>query len=332
MTANYRLITRSDLDGIVSAMLLKSRGMISDILFAHPKDIQDGVVDVGPRDILTCLPPHPKAGMVLSHRHQSGETLCPADHIVCNTEARSTTEVIYNHFGGMEAFPFLSPHLLAATRDINSARLSKQDILNPAGWTLLGYLTDSRTGLGRFRRFRISNYQLMLDLVDILRNTGDIGDILAHPDVAERVDMYREHAQAARAQIVRCARVHGPLVCVDLLDEDEIYVTNRFTVYALFPQCSLSLHILPGKQMRNVVMAVGKSILNPDNSTAIGDLMAEYGGGGHPAMGACQCEHAHAARIKEELIARLTSDNPMHNPAAAEPEAAAAMAGGRLSP
>lgn len=315
MTTRYRLITRSDLDGIVSAMLLKSRGLVGEILFAHPKDIQDGIVDVGPQDILTCLPPHPKAGMVFSHRHQPGESLCPADHIVCNTEALSTSETIYHHFGGMEAFPFLSAHLLGATRDINTARLSKQDILTPAGWTLLGYLADSRTGLGRFRRFRISNYQLMLDLVDILRERNSIDDILAHPDVAERVEMYREHAQRARAQLVRCARVHGPLVTIDLMDEEEIFVTNRFTVYALFPQCSLSLHVLPGKQQRNVVFAAGRSILNPEAGIDIGGLMGEYGGGGHAAMGACQAEHAHAGRIKSELIQRLS------NPQAALPAA-----------
>lgn len=328
MTTPYRLITRSDLDGIVSAMLLKSRGLIGDILFAHPKDIQDGVIDIGPRDILTCLPPHPNAGMIFSHRHQPGESLCPADHIVCNTDARSTTEVVYNHFGGMDAFPFLSPHLLGTTRDINTARLSKHDILTPAGWTLLGYLTDSRTGLGRYRRFRISNYQLMLDLVDILRERDNIDDILTHPDVAERVDIYREHAQSARAQIVRCTRVHGPLASIDLLDEEHIYVTNRFTVYALFPNCSLSLHTLPGKQMRNVVFAAGKSILTPDSPADIGSLMAEYGGGGHPAMGSCQCEHAQAGRIRAELIQRLSTPSsstgrhddacpgPLHQPGA----------------
>lgn len=324
MTTRYRLITRSDLDGIVSAMLLKSRGLVSDILFAHPKDIQDGIIDVGPQDILTCLPPHPKAGMIFSHRHQPGETLSPADHIVCNTDAHSTTETIYHHFGGMDAFPFLSPHLLAATRDLNSARLSKQDILTPAGWTLLGYLADSRTGLGRYRRFRISNYQLMLELVDILRERSSIDDILAHPDVAERVTMYREHAQSARAQIVRCARVSGPLVTVDLMDEEQIFVTNRFTVYALFPQCSLSLHVLPGKQMRNVVFAAGKSILNPPSAIDIGSLMGEYGGGGHAAMGACQAEHAHAGRIKSELIQRLT------NPELATPQASL-LGGGTMA-
>lgn len=312
MTAPYRLITRSDLDGIVSAMLLKAQGLAKDVLFAHPKDMQDGVIEVGNTDIITCLPPHPKAGMVFSHRHQAGEHLCPPEHLICNPDAASTSEVIAEHFGGLSAFPFLSPHLLAATRMMNTAHLSKQDILTPAGWTLLGYLTDSRTGLGRYRRFRISNYQLMLDLVDILRERSNVDDILAHPDVAERVVLYREHAQPARAQLVRCARVSGPLVTVDLLNEPEIYVTNRFTVYALFPQCEMSLHVLPGKQNRNVVFAAGRSIINPGSPDPaahhdLGGLMAEYGGGGHAAMGACQADHAHAARIKAELAARLTA-------------------------
>lgn len=312
MTAPYRLITRSDLDGIVSAMLLKAQGMVGEVLFAHPKDMQDGVIDVAPTDIITCLPPHPKAGMLFSHRHHRGDHACPPDHLICNPDAASTSEVIFEHFGGHAAFPFVSPHLLAATRMMNTAQLSKQDILTPAGWTLLGYLTDSRTGLGRYRRFRISNYQLMLDLVDILRERANVDDVLAHPDVAERVALYREHAQNARAQLVRCARVSGQLVTVDLMHESEIFVTNRFTVYALFPQCQLSLHVLPGKQNRNVVFAAGRSIINPGTPDPaahhdIGSLMAEYGGGGHPAMGACQADHAHAARIKNELIARLTA-------------------------
>lgn len=321
MPTHRRLITRSDLDGIVSAALLKSAGEIDDILFAHPRDIQDGSLDVGPNDILTCLPPHPKASRIYAHRHSADDALCAPDHIICNTDAGSTSEVIYNYLGGADRFPFLSSQLLATTRAINTASLSKQDILTPSGWTMLGYLTDSRTGLGRYRRFRISNYQLMLELVDIIQQADSIDDILANPDVAERVEMYREHAQPARAQLVRLAQVAGPVVTLDMRHEREIFVTNRFTVYALFPQCALSLHILPGKQNQNAVFALGHSILARDRSAEdAGLIMRDYGGGGHPAMGACQVPHDRADQVKAELIARLSgiTEMPVARPAVGE--------------
>ncbi len=313
MSAGRRLITRSDLDGIVSATLLKAAGEVDDVLFAHPKDIQDSALDIGPHDTLTCLPSHPKAGRVFTHRQHARDADLTPSHLICNPDAASVSEVVYRHFGGADAFPFLSPDLLAATRALNTAALSKQDILSPAGWTLLGYLTDSRTGLGRYRRFRISNYQLMLELVDLLRDARDIDDVLSHPDVAERVELYRQHAQLARAQLVRVASVNGPLVTFDLRQEAEIFVTNRFTVYALYPQCSLSLHILPGKQNLNTVFAVGHSVLNRDSTVDAGNLMSLYGGGGHPAMGACQVAHADAGRLKAELTALLSQPSAAKN-------------------
>jgi nanoRNase/pAp phosphatase (c-di-AMP/oligoRNAs hydrolase) len=166
---------------------------------------------------------------------------------------------------------------------------------------------DPRTGLGRFREFRISNYQLMMQLIDAC-TTMSVEDILATPDVAERVELYREHAAAAKDQIMRCATVHRNVVVLDLRDEEVIHPTNRFTVYALFAECNVSIHVLWGLRQQNTVLATGKSILDRSSATNVGELMLGYGGGGHQAAGTCQVDNADAGRVLGELIARINAD------------------------
>ncbi|HEY3188141.1 MAG TPA: hypothetical protein VGJ70_11745, partial [Solirubrobacteraceae bacterium] len=164
---------------------------------------------------------------------------------------------------------------------------------------------DPRTGLGRFREFRISNYQLMMQLIDACTELT-VEEIIALPDVAERVALYLEHADAAVEQIERCATVHGDLVVLDLRDEEVIHPTNRFTLYALFPQCNLSVHVLWGLKQQNTVFAMGKSILNRTSPVDVGELMLSYGGGGHGAAGTCQVDNDRAAAVQAELIARVS--------------------------
>ena len=57
----YRLVTRSDFDGLVCAVLLSELELIDDILFVHPKDMQDGKIEITERDITTNLPYVPGA-------------------------------------------------------------------------------------------------------------------------------------------------------------------------------------------------------------------------------------------------------------------------------
>jgi nanoRNase/pAp phosphatase (c-di-AMP/oligoRNAs hydrolase) len=189
----------------------------------------------------------------------------------------------------------------------DSAQYVREEILAPTGWTLLNYLMDARTGLGRFREFRISNYALMMDLIKYCRNHG-IDDILALPDVKERVEIYQEHAEKAKAQIERCATVHNRLVVLDLRNEETIWATNRFMVYALFPQVKISIHVMWGVQKKNTVFATGKSILDRSSKTNVGELMLQYGGGGHHAAGTCQVENDQATTVLRELIAKINMD------------------------
>jgi nanoRNase/pAp phosphatase (c-di-AMP/oligoRNAs hydrolase) len=299
----YRLVTRSDFDGLVCAVLLKELDLIDDILFVHPKDMQDGRVEIGPRDITTNLPYVASAHIAFDH-HRS-EALRNTAHVgnhVIDPDAPSAARVVWRHYGGAQTFPAVDEALMKAVDQADSARYTLEEVLHPKGWTLLSFLMDARTGLGRFRDFRISNYQLMTTLIDACR-TLSVHEILALPDVRERVDLYFQHEPKAVDQLLAASTTHGNVVVVDLRDQDPIWATNRFMVYALFPQCNLSIHRMWGLRKQNTVFAIGKSIFERTCATDVGALCLRYGGGGHAAAGTCQIEHSMADKVVGELIA-----------------------------
>jgi nanoRNase/pAp phosphatase (c-di-AMP/oligoRNAs hydrolase) len=303
----YRLITRSDMDGLVCGVLLKELDLIEDVTFAHPKDMQDGLIEVGPNDITTNLPY--VQGVYLAFDHHASETERvkgnPANHVI-DAKAPSAARVVYDYFGGKERFPDIPDDMMEAVDKADTAQFTKEEILNPEGWVLLSFLMDSRTGLGRFRDFNISNYQLMMKLIEFCRKHNTIGEILKMPDVKERVDLYYDHQMKFREQILRCATAYGNLVVLDLRQEETIWAGNRFVLYALFPQCNISIHILWGKNKQNTVFAIGKSIVNRTSKAHVGKVCLEYGGGGHDAAGTCQVENLRSEEILNEIIAKVT--------------------------
>jgi nanoRNase/pAp phosphatase (c-di-AMP/oligoRNAs hydrolase) len=304
----YRLLTRSDFDGLVCAILLKELGILGSIKFVHPKDVQDGKVEVTGNDILTNLPYVSGCHLCFDH-HPSEEIrtkgLSGPNHILA-AAADSAARVLYNYYGGRRAFPQISEQMLAEVDKADSAQFVREDILAPQGWVLLSFLMDPRTGLGRFREFRISNYDLMMQLIDYCRE-HTIDEILNLPDVRERIDLYREHADNFVAQIRRCTKVHGSVAVLDLRGEEVIYAGNRFMIYALFPECDLSIHVLWGLKQEKTVLAVGKSILNRSCEARVGDLLLTYDGGGHDAAGTCQVPNESADQVLNELIELLGS-------------------------
>jgi nanoRNase/pAp phosphatase (c-di-AMP/oligoRNAs hydrolase) len=307
MTTKYRLVTRSDFDGLVCAVLLKKLDMIDEIKFVHPKDMQDGKVPVSERDITTNLPYC--EGVHLAFDHHSSEVLRVGkrDNHIIDPHADSAARVVFRHYGGMERFADIPEEMMVAVDQADSARFSQDEILHPTDWVLLNYLMDARTGLGRFREFRISNYDLMMRLIDACL-TMSVEEILAMPDVKERVDLYFEHEAKFREQIQRCATVHGKLVVLDLRQEETIFAGNRFMIYALYPQCNISIHVLWGLKKQNTVLATGKSIIDRSSKTNVGEEMLEYGGGGHDAAGTCQIENDKADEVLAELITKIAAD------------------------
>lgn len=304
----YRLVTRSDFDGLVCAVLLKELNLINEIKFVHPKDMQDGKIAVTGNDITTNLPY--VEGVYLAFDHHLSETLrnqeIKNNHII-DPKAPSAARVLYNYYGAKDKFPEISEEMMVAVDKSDSAQFSQEEVLHPEKWVLLNFLMDARTGLGRFKEFRISNYQLMMQLIDYCKSHS-IEQILQLPDVKERVELYFEQEEKFKDQIQRCAKVYGNLVVLDLRQEELIYAGNRFMIYALFPECNISIHEMWGLKKQNTVFAVGKSIFNRTSQTNIGELMLKYGGGGHQNAGTCQIENDKAEEVLQSLIQHINQD------------------------
>ncbi len=305
LSEKFRLVTRSDFDGLVCAVLLKEIDLVDEILFVHPKDMQDGKIEITGRDITTNLPYVASAHIAFDH-HLSEVTRNGGRAInhVIDADAPSAARVVYDYYGGAARFPNVSQDMMTAVDKADSAQFTRDEILAPTDWVLLNYLMDARTGLGRFRDFTISNYQLMMKLIDACRDQS-IEQILLLPDVQERVELYRDHEQRAMEQIRRCTRLHGNVVVLDLRREPVIFATNRFVIYALFPETNVSIHVMWGLKQQNTVFAIGKSITNRSSRANVGELCLRYGGGGHMAAGTCQVENDWAERIHDELVASL---------------------------
>ena len=309
---NYRLVTRSDFDGLVSAALLRELQMIDDISFVHPKDMQDGLIEITSRDIITNLPYVAACHLCFDHHHsevlRNGSTV--RQNYILDPDADSAARVVYNYFGGAARFRNISLDMMTAVDKCDAARFSREEILLPKRWDLLNFVMDPRTGLGRFRNFRISNYQLMMSLIDFCRS-HTIEQILALPDVRERVELYNLQREDFCAQIARCSGMYGHVAVIDLRDEDVIFCGNRFLAYALLPECNLSVHLLRGKQPGMTVIAVGKSILNRTNPVDVGKVMLKYGGGGHVAAGTCQIPSERADGLVPEIVDALNQSIEM---------------------
>ncbi|MBR2766406.1 MAG: exopolyphosphatase [Blautia sp.] len=300
MAEKYRLVTRSDFDGLACAMMLKELGMIEEIKFVHPKDVQDGKVELSKSDITTNLPYDPRVAIAFDHHESEIDRLKATEtngKLIIDPSARSAARVVYDYYGGKDAFPRVSEDLMAAVDKGDSADFTIDEILHPEGWVLLHYLMDARTGLGRFHNFRISNYDLMMELIDYCLEHS-IDEILELPDVKERVDLYFEQAELFKEQLLRIARVYSKVVVLDLRNEDVIYAGNRFMIYALFPETQISIHVAWGFRKQNTAVMIGKSIVNKGSEVDIGALCLRYGGGGHHNAGTCQLDND---KVDDEL-------------------------------
>lgn len=302
-----RLLTRSDFDGLACAALLKELGVIDNWKFVHPKDLQDGIVEVTDNDVLANVPYVP--GVKLWFDHHSSESERLGDKAEFEGESRladSAARVIYDYYGGKERLPHFET-MVREVDKVDAAKLSREEILDPKGWVLLGFLMDPRTGLGRFREFTISNYQLMEKLIDMVR-TKDIEDILADPDVQERVKLYYEQDALFRKMIEAHTYTQGNAIITDLRDVAPIYTGNRFLIYSLYPDQNISLWMVDGRGKQNCPIAVGHSVLNRTSKTDVGSLMYKYGGGGHPQVGTCQVPYEDADRVLAELLEKINAD------------------------
>ncbi|MBO4277240.1 MAG: exopolyphosphatase [Clostridia bacterium] len=306
-TTKKRLVTRSDFDGLACAMMLRELGLVDEIKFVHPKDVQDGKIELSENDITTNLPYDPRVSLSFDHHESELDRLKAQEtggKLIIDPNARSAARVVYDYYGGKAAFPQISEDLITAVDKGDSADFTLDEILHPQGWVMLHYIMDPRTGLGRFRDFRIPNYDLMMELISYCANHS-IDEILALPDVRERVELYNEQAELFEAQLKRIAKVYGKVVVLDLRNEEIIHAGNRFMIYALYPQAQISIHVAWGFQKQNTAVMIGKSIINKDSKVDIGELCLRYGGGGHRNAGTCQLANDEVDAKLPDIIAAL---------------------------
>lgn len=306
---SMRLLTRSDFDGLACGALLKELGVIDSWKFVHPKDIQDGLVAAEPTDVVANVPYIPGCALWFDHHASELERLAAMGDVKYKGESRladSAARVIYEYYGGKERLPHMEEMVIAVDK-VDAAKLTVDEILNPTDWVLLGYIMDPRTGLGRFREFRISNYDLMAKLIDSCRSQR-IDEILADPDVKERIEMYKEQNERFKEMVSEVTTTDGNVIISDLRGLETIYTGNRFLVYSLFPRQNISLWIVDGRGGLNVSIAVGHSVINRTSKTNVGSLLLGYDGGGHYQVGTCQVPYEDADDVIAELVARMKSD------------------------
>ena len=298
------LLTRSDFDGLACAVLLREIGMIGKWRFVHPKDLQDGHVRVTANDILANVPYVPGCGMWFDHHTSEWERIGrPEGFVGSLRKLDSAARVIYDYYKDRYDLSKFENMLNEVDR-VDSGRLTAHDVLHPEGWVLLGFLCDPRTGLGRFRDFRISNYSLMEELIDHCRSMR-IEDILELPDVKERVELYYKQSELFKEMLRKHTKIEGNVIVTDLRGVDEINAGNRFTIYSLYPDQNISMWIVDGKNKENCAIAVGYSILNRTATVDVGSVVLHYGGGGHKQVGTCQVPYEEANRVIGELVKKL---------------------------
>jgi nanoRNase/pAp phosphatase (c-di-AMP/oligoRNAs hydrolase) len=302
-----RLLTRSDFDGLACGTLLKEAGIIDSFKFVHPKDLQDGLVEVTENDVLANVPYVEGCGLWFDHHSSEEERLALGKKYKGESRLTpSAARIIYDYYGGRAKFPHYDEMIVAVDK-VDSAQLTVDEIQNPQGWVLLGFIMDPRTGLGRFRDFRISNYQLMENLIECCR-TMNIVEILNIPDVAERAKLYLEQNQLFKSMIEKYSKVDGNVIITDLRGVNTIYSGNRFLVYSMFPKQNISIWMIDGKNKQNCAFAVGHSIINRTSKTDVGSLMLKNGGGGHKKVGTCQVPYAEAEAVLKKLIETMKAD------------------------
>lgn len=291
-----RLVTRADLDGLTSAVLLQEVMPIESVEFAHPKDVQDGKYAISENDVIANLPYDSRAKLWFDHHlSQADDEATDRTFEGRFALAPSAARVIADHFQSPKFDRFAE--LLEATDKLDSAQLDRDDIVDPKGWVLVGYTLDPRSGLGAFKEY----FRHLMALAQ----TKTVAEILEDPEVKAHVSRLKRETEDFKRHLVDSSRLDGNVVVTDVRGNRSAPSGNRFLIYDLFPAANVSVRVAGGHDGKYVSIQVGRSILNRTNRTNVGILMAEYGGGGHEGAGTCQPATADADRVLGEIIETL---------------------------
>ena len=314
-----RLVTRADFDGLVCGALVTKFEPINDFLFVEPKFMQDGQVEIRRGDIITNLPYHPNCTLWFDHHitnttpnfpqpivlGQGGFRLAPsAARVVCEyyTEAGNRRQPIgASKIQPQEILSFLNAermqYLLHEADRIDAGKLEKEDVLNPQGYVLISMTTDGRNA---------GDEPYWLKIIDLLRDTT-LGETLEEPDVKRRCQQIRDEQEKLRKLLLERADLRGNVIYVDLRGAKEIPDGNRFLIFTLFPQGNIQVKVTHDTQRENTTaISVGYNIFNPTSKVNVGELLKNYGGGGHKVVGSSRVPNEKAEQAIKEILAAVT--------------------------
>ena len=303
-----RLLTRSDFDGSVCAAILQELEIVDEILYVHPKDLQDNKIDVSENDIIANVPFVEGCGLWFDHHSSEHERLDLVGKFNGASElAPSAAHVIYNFYSQKTEYAQKLKkfdELIEMVGIADSARFTREDIINPAGWIMLAFISDPRSGMGYKRNFKISNFELMQRLPDLLR-TKSVEEILQLPDFQERMRIYQEENDQFKQLLLQKSNIAGNAIVIDFRGVKTIPVGNRFLEYVLYPQQNISIRLTEINKDDLIMISIGHSIFNQTSKMDVGSLCLKYGGGGHKSVGTCQIKSQAADQVLNEMLQRI---------------------------
>lgn len=290
-----RIITRGDFDGLAAAVLVSAMEEVSGIAFAHPKDMQEGKVEVREDDIILNLPYHPNCAMWFDHHLSQEEVAKTSGKFKGRFRvAPSAARVVYEYYNSDRLKRF--DHLVAETDRVDSAQLEPEDVSRPTGWVLISYTIDPRSGFGRYQDY----FNNMVKWIQ----EYSLEEILEIPEVKEKCAQFLAEQEKFGALLKKHSRLDGNVIITDLRELDRTPIGNRFLIYTLFPDGNISFRIFKGRN-NDLVAALGHNIFNRTCKTDVGILLGEYSGGGHKGAGTVQFPIEVADEKFREIIEKL---------------------------
>ncbi|HXV48340.1 MAG TPA: DHH family phosphoesterase [Candidatus Binatia bacterium] len=336
-----RLVTRADFDGLVCGALVTKFERVDDYLFVEPKFMQDGLVEIRSGDIITNLPYHPSCTLWFDHHITNTTPNFPQPIMPGKGGFRlapSAARVVYEYYseigvrreaqlkadqppaetgsskinaqegirqqamGSSETIiGFLNSermtYLLHEADRIDAGKLDKDDVLNPQGYVLISMTTDGKNA---------GDEPYWLKIIELLRETT-LEETLNDPEVKRRCQQIRDEQEKLRRLLLERTRIKSNVIYCDLRGVKEIPDGNRFLIFTLFPKGNIQVKVAYDTQRENTTaISVGYNIFNPTSKVNVGELLKNYGGGGHKVVGSSRVPNDQAEQAIKEIVAAVT--------------------------
>jgi hypothetical protein len=314
-----RLVTRADFDGLVCGALVTKFENIDDYLFVEPKFMQDGLVEIRDGDIITNLPYHPNCTLWFDHHITNTTPDFPKPIMIGKGGFRlapSAARVVYEYYTEVgnshqalgssripaeEIIAFLGSerikYLLHEADRIDAGKLEKEDVLNPQGYVLISMTTDGKN---------VGDESYWLKIIDLLREKT-LEETLSEPEVKKRCQRIRDEQEKLRKLLLERTTMKGNVIYCDLRGIEEIPDGNRFLIFTLFPKGNIQVKVSDDPQRQNTTaISVGYNIFKPTSNVNVGELLKNYGGGGHKVVGSSRVPNDKAEQAIKEILAAVT--------------------------